>query len=147
VSLPRKGALVLAGLLFLLAMGCGDRRVGVEGKVTLDGKPLSKAMVVFRPEAGGQESGDVTDDDGSFRVKGAQADGLVPGQYKVTVSKKEYPPGMTPPGPKEMSFKLSAKMIEVLHKNYTMQDKTPLRVLVPPGGSKDVQIPLNKDGT
>jgi len=146
MSVPRKGALVLGGLLLLVAIGCGGR-VGVEGKVTLEGKPLEKAMVVFRPEAGGQEAGDVTGADGSFHIKGAQADGLVPGQYKVTVSKKEYPPGMTPPGPKEMSSKLSAKMIEVLHKNYTMQDKTPLRVLVPRGGIKDVEIPLNKDGT
>jgi hypothetical protein len=93
------------------------------------------------------EAGGVTDTEGKFKVKGARAEGVVPGEYTVTVSKKVYPLGMKAPGPKEMSFKLSAKMIETVHKNYTLADKTPIRVVVPRGGIKGVQIVLNKDGT
>jgi hypothetical protein len=146
MPVPRMGAPVLSAIVLWFVSGCGST-APVEGSVTLDGQPLGNATVVFRPTGGGPEAGGLTDADGKFNLTGAQAQGVVPGEYTVTVSKKEYPPGMKPPGPKEMSFKLSAKMIEVVHKNYTMPDKTPVRIQVPRGGVKGLQIPLNKEGT
>jgi hypothetical protein len=40
----------------------------VSGTVTLDGKPLSKASVVFFPAAGGRPSYGVTDDQGRYTL-------------------------------------------------------------------------------
>jgi len=54
------------------AGGCsrGDRPpLGeVHGTVTLDGKPLPRAMVSFRPESGGRLSRGLTDDAGRYEL-------------------------------------------------------------------------------
>src|SRR4029077_19742292 len=76
-----------------LAGGCGGP-VNVEGKVIMSGKPLTGAQVLFVPVTGGREAGDVTDEEGNFRLKNPQNLGVVPGEYRVTISKKDYPPGM-----------------------------------------------------
>jgi hypothetical protein len=145
MSVWRSAAAVLGGCLVLAGSGCGGP-VTVTGRVTLDGQPVENAQVFFRPLDGGPGAGAVTDAEGRFRLEGTKADGLLPGEYKVTVSKKAYPPGMKVPGPNEMSFALSAKMIEVLPKRYTVPDRTPLRVTVPTGGAKAIEIALQKDG-
>src|SRR5260370_29747653 len=102
MRVPRMAAPMLSALLVLSASGCGGRTVGVEGSVTLDGQPLGNATIVFRPTDGGPEAGGVTDAEGKFSLTGARSEGVVPGPYMVTVSKKEYPPGMKVPDPKEM---------------------------------------------
>ena len=137
----RRHRIGMVGLLLgpALAAGCGGP-VNVEGKVVLDGKPLTGVQILFIPVGGGPQAGDVTDDEGKFQVKNPQTLGVVPGEYLVTVSKKDYPPGMKRPGPREMTMALTAKMKETLPANYTLQDKTPLRVTVPRGGKKDVVL-------
>jgi hypothetical protein len=135
---------IMAGGLFVvlvLATGCGGP-VNVQGKVVKDGKPVAGATVMFIPVNGGQEAGDFTDDEGNFRLKNPQKFGLVPGEYLVTVSKMEYPPGMKVPTPQEMTMKMTAKMRESLPAQYTTQDKTPLRVTVPRGGITDVILDI-----
>ena len=124
-----------------LAVGCGGP-VNVQGKVIMGGKPLAGAQVLFTPVSGGQEAGDVTDLEGNFRLKNPQKLGVVPGEYLVTVSKKEYPPGMRPADLHQMTMALTAKMRETLPPQYTMQDKTPLRVTVPRSGTNDVVLEI-----
>jgi hypothetical protein len=82
-------------VVFLLAgSGCGNRLVPVEGVVTLDGKPVEGATVMFVPtEGSGRPATGATESDGSFRLKSFDSgDGILPGNYKVTVSKIEGGP-------------------------------------------------------
>jgi hypothetical protein len=133
---------IVTGGLFVglaLALGCGGP-VNVQGKVVKNGKPVAGATVMFIPVSGGQEAGDFTDEGGNFRLKNPQKFGLVPGEYMVTVSKMEFPPGMKVPEPKDLSMAMTAKMRESLPEKYTRQDKTPLRVTVPRGGTTDVVL-------
>jgi hypothetical protein len=125
-----------------LAAGCGGP-VNVEGKVVMAGKPLAGAQVLFVPVAGGREAGDVTDEEGNFRLKNPQDLGVVPGEYLVTVSKKDYPPGMKRPDAHQMTMALTAKMKETLPAKYTMQDKTPLRVTVPRRGTTAMVLEID----
>lgn len=134
----------MGGLLVssALATGCGGP-VNVEGKVVRDGKPLAGATVLFIPVAGGQQAGDVTDEAGNFQIKNPQTLGVVPGEYRVTVSKKDYPPGMKRPDAHQMTMALTAKMKETLPAKYTTPGETPLRVSVPRGGRKDVVLEID----
>ena len=64
---------LIVALLFPLIAGCGKSNrpsLGtVHGRVTLDGKPLAHANVVFRPASGVRESGSVTDENGEYQLK------------------------------------------------------------------------------
>jgi hypothetical protein len=78
-------------LAVALAAGCrsGDE-VPVRGVVTLDGRPLAGASVTFYPEKGTAGLGGAaqTGPDGTFAVVGVGGEaGLLPGTYRVTVSK------------------------------------------------------------
>src|SRR5438128_11331253 len=124
-----------------LAIGCGGP-VDVQGKVLRNGKPVPEAQVVFIPVNGGHEAGDVTDGEGNFRLKNPQKMGVVPGEYLVTVSKRDWPPGMKRPGPGELSIPLAAMQKETLPEQYTQQEKTPLRITVPRGGVRDLVLDI-----
>ncbi len=85
----------LSVFAFSLA-GCGGSNVAVnyvEGTVTLDGSPLSNAMVSFSPVAGGTGKAAVgkTDDKGVFKLTDTQntrvGDGAAAGDYQVSISK------------------------------------------------------------
>lgn len=133
-----------AGSLFVcsaVAAGCGGP-VDVQGKVVMGGKPLGGAQILFSPVNGGQEAGDVTDEEGNFRLKNPQKLGVVPGEYAVTLSKKDYPPGMKRPDAYQMTMALTAKMKETLPLDYTLQNKTPLHVTVPRGGTKNLVLEI-----
>ena len=135
---------MVTGSLFVcsaLVAGCGGP-VNVEGKIFRDGKPLAGAQVLFIPLGGGEQAGDLTDEEGNFRLKSPQALGIVPGEYLVTVSKMDYPPGMKRPDPHQMTMAMTAMMKQTLPAAYTLQDKTPLRVIVPRGGRNDVIIEI-----
>ena len=134
----------LIGGLALALVGCAAGPVPVEGKVTMNGKPVAGATVVFIPEGGGPEAGAQADEEGNFRLTGTKTEGITPGEYRVTVSKKEWPPGTPPPDPTKMTFASVLRMRETLPPKYTVQDKTPLRVTVPRGGIKDVHLALEK---
>ncbi len=56
--------LVVAGVA-----GCGEMKVApVTGTVTLDGKPLERASVLFQPAGGGRPSFGVSDKNGVYRL-------------------------------------------------------------------------------
>lgn len=77
-------------VLVLCASGCGSSKldlVDVKGVVTLDGKPLSAARVVFSPAARGRPSIGMTDVNGHYRllyVEGRM--GALSGKHTVSIS-------------------------------------------------------------
>ncbi len=82
-------AAAVAGFL----VGCGEsgpKLVPVTGTVTLNGKPLEGAVVSFQPDAsmpGAMPAEDVTGPDGNYKALTKGRSGVVPGKYKVVVSK------------------------------------------------------------
>jgi hypothetical protein len=89
-----------------VAAGCGGdgSTIPVNGVVTLDDKPLSGARVTFYPEkeTGGLGGTAETGSDGKFVIVGAKgAPGLVPGKYRVTVSKGQIKGGIDGGGGEE----------------------------------------------
>ncbi len=79
----------IAACLLLLPsfVGCNKNplgRLAVSGRITLDGKPLDKGTIEFRPQAGGASvgSGGVITN-GAFAIPTLQ--GLPPGKYDVRI--------------------------------------------------------------
>lgn len=83
----RLGAIAIA-MTASLFVGCGGDLglTPVTGTVTLDGKPLPNAEVVFRPEDGRPSLG-TTDDQGRFELRySSDQMGAVQGKHKVSIS-------------------------------------------------------------
>jgi hypothetical protein len=85
-------------LLFtILAAGCGGDElelVPVAGKLTFKGEPVGKAHIGFirdsmnaKVEGPGPAAIATTAEDGTFTLKTNEAEGAVPGTYRVTVNK------------------------------------------------------------
>ncbi|MBA2117453.1 carboxypeptidase-like regulatory domain-containing protein [Bremerella alba] len=79
--------------LFLVScclIGCsssGPELGTVDGTVTLDGNPLPKAVVSFRPVAGGRTAEGVTDENGNFIIEfAAGAKGALLGDHEIRVT-------------------------------------------------------------
>jgi hypothetical protein len=96
-------------LVTVLAMaGCGSSGpeiAYVEGRITMDGKPLADATVVFVPE-NGRPSGATTDQDGNYVLNFAQGrKGALPGSSTVRIMTMrdagQDENGQTVPGRKE----------------------------------------------
>jgi hypothetical protein len=143
----------LAGLLLAAALACaagcgGSGLRKVEGEVLLDDQPVAGALVVFqREDNGGPPANAVTDEKGHFRLSTrASGDGVLPGTYKVTVSKSADPPGpaitLKPSDPGYLKQYEEAQrarqkappprpLLPVVYANMTT---TPLRQRVPPEG-------------
>jgi hypothetical protein len=71
--------------------GCsrGDRPelTEVQGIVTLDGKPLPRATVIFQPMNGGRSSRGLTDSQGKYRLLYLRdIEGAILGSHKVTIT-------------------------------------------------------------
>jgi len=79
------GTLAL-GVLLIVATGCGQKYVPLNGVVTLDGTPVAGATVTFVTEDGKSAAG-LTDASGNFTLSSAGESGLLPGTYKVVVTK------------------------------------------------------------
>lgn len=91
----------VACLLFVLPLaGCfgGDHparpsRTPVEGVVTLDGAPLTDAVIIFQPQDHSHAAFGQTGSDGRFELTTFEkGDGAVPGTFKVSFVKYERPP-------------------------------------------------------
>ncbi len=67
---PTRFAVVVVCVISLGSIGgCKGARAPVHGQVTLDGKPLARATVVFVPVVRGKESRGVTNDNGEYILK------------------------------------------------------------------------------
>jgi len=84
---PGLAVLLIGGLA-----GCGDgglTLVPAVGVVTLDGKPVADAGVIFTPVGGGPAASASTDSNGRFQLHTVNRPGAVPGEHVVTVTKQE----------------------------------------------------------
>lgn len=95
-------------VVLLLSAGCGPSGpeiAYVTGKVTMDGKPLANASVVFIPE-NGRPAGAATDADGNYVLNFAQGRrGAIPGKNTIRIMTQRDPTpgenGTAIPGSKE----------------------------------------------
>jgi len=139
--------LLALGLLFavIVAAGCGGM-AKVEGVVTLDGKPVPGALVIFSPQGGTGDSADgFTDTSGKFTLATKGKAGVKAGTYKVTVSKADTSKEPMKPEDAMKMMKKAAPVpgglgAPVTSKNelpgkYASADKTPLTVTIPPSES------------
>jgi hypothetical protein len=99
---------VLCGLALsacTLLTGCGDGGlVSVEGKVTVDGKAVSKGNVRFVPDKtkGNSATAEPTSDigsDGAYQLRTQGKSGAAPGWYKVSIVSQETPDSTKPNAP------------------------------------------------
>jgi hypothetical protein len=142
--------LTLAAGLPALA-GCGDglRRVAVQGKLTNIGKPLGHATVQFIPVGATQGEGGLgrSDADGNFTLTGSRggASGIVPGEYKIRVSRFIARDGTPLDADAKQADNPGAR--ESVPAPYSALEGTPLKVTVPEtGGPVTVDIPVKLRG-
>jgi hypothetical protein len=149
---------VLATALVLTLAGCAgkDRPVKVSGRVTLDGKPVAGAAVLFLREGGnGPPAHAETDEAGGFTLTTfSTGDGALPGDYRVTVAWEELPPPAfrTTGDPSPSREELKKKVAEEQEKRrrlarpaaipavYGDPSKTPLTQQVPPSGKVNLEL-------
>ena len=131
--------LPIALLLCLALCGCGKRAAGpptvdalpIKGTVTLDGKPLAGADVVFMPVDPPGAFAGTTKEDGTYQLNGLAGKATCKGNCKVIISRMLKPDGSpVPPGePPAMSF-----AVESLPQRYSLANSTELSANVPDGG-------------
>jgi len=69
----------------LLLAGCGSKVATVSGKVTLDGKPLTKGDVAFYAGGAAALATGSIDSSGNYTLRTGTDRGLTPGNYQVTI--------------------------------------------------------------
>src|SRR5262249_52126433 len=131
----RRLPLLVSALLFPVTAGCGDglKRVPVRGKITARGQPLDNAVIQFLP--GGPTKGEggigVSDGDGHFTLTGSRAgaSGVVPGEYRVRVSRFVGADGKPLPPEAKQAENPGAR--ESVPPPYSSAEGTTLTVTVP----------------
>ena len=101
-------ALSLSLVLNCAFMGCSESvkkpewpdAVPVTGTVTMDGEPLGEAIVIYIPDGGtvGQGGTGMTEANGKYLLssqndKGETVSGVIPGKYRVAISRMVKPDG------------------------------------------------------
>ena len=84
-----------ATLVVTLAVGCGHsglELLPVQGRVTLDGKPLADAGVMFLPPDKGPSANGTTDSEGHFELMTVNSIGATRGTHPVVIAKRKYVP-------------------------------------------------------
>lgn len=149
-----KRKMILGAWIVLSAIavsGCGGSGlVNVKGAVTMDGQPIEGATVIFVPSDSKAGSGSaMTDASGHFSLTTRQEDGVAPGEYRVTITKKEGGGGSLP-SPGSITDAASAEEFRkkmrqrstggtaikyITPIDYADQNKTPFADVKVPGGS------------
>ena len=148
------GLLLVAVLLGMV--GCGPSYKSLEGVVTLDGKAVEGATVVFAPADGsGNTANGLTDANGRFTLTAGNKKGALAGNYKVLITRKKAlgagGNAAMKPGSREYLEQMQGKMGKDaakgglmpgkptseapdtdLPEKYATADKTPLTCKVPP---------------
>lgn len=133
---------VLASALVPLVAGCGakDGLVPVAGVVELDGAPLERSAVTFRPLDGTAGPGGmaITDASGRFVIYSPQGKkGMTAGSYKVTVSRREP---KTPVA--EGTAVIDSDLVEFVPANYSDPEKTELTATIGTKGDGELRFTL-----
>jgi hypothetical protein len=136
-------ALLLGGLL--LAAGCsrGPDLVPVNGRVTLEGKPVKDMIVNFQPqgETAGNGALGMTDADGRFTLTDMRsAPGAHVGEYRVS-----FYPSLGSKKQDEAADVASTGRGSSIPAIYIDPSQSPLRATVPQGGGT-IDISLTKSG-
>ena len=129
------------GLFILVSIGCGNtdnRYAKVEGTISYKGGLVDGATVTFLPVAeGGEPASGKTDVNGRFSLTSAQAieggRGVLPGEYLVTVSKREPPPPIPEGAVSSSSAPPAPRAKELLPAKYLQPGTSDLRATVNPG--------------
>jgi hypothetical protein len=137
---------VLAGMT--LCTGCGGdgvRRVTVDGRLTVQGRPLGDTTVQFLPQAGVPGPGGVgrSDAGGRFRLIGSRlgAAGVAPGRYRVALVRLVTADGT--PVPPETGESDAPGIRNTIPAPYSAAETTPLEVEVSQrGGVVPVELPV-----
>ena len=98
---------MIAALGLVVLVGCsendkGPKTVAAQGIVTLDGKPVGNASVVFIDSAGQYPARGYTDSSGKFSLDAFEyKTGAVPGSYKAMVTRTVVDDSAAPPANSE----------------------------------------------
>jgi len=142
----RAWIMVIAGAcLALSGAGCGAKIIPTKGVVTVDGKPLRYATVLFTSqEPGGKHATGSTDAEGVFELTTLrQGDGALPGLYKVTVHESEFIdvlPNMKGVSDVQKMQANASRKTPIVPMIYTRVDQTPLKHRVPDDGEAKLQL-------
>ena len=138
--------LQMIGLLLTASVvGCGVRPIPVQGVLTVDGKPLAKASVMFvSDDADGKTASGITDESGVFRLTTFTLnDGAMRGAYKVVVTHSEpvvVPAEIKDPDEQKAFVASQSRKSSIVPEVYSSQDKTPLKHRVPEDGNAKIEI-------
>jgi hypothetical protein len=136
---PNRYYLIIALLVCAGSNGCGGNGFAkVEGMVSLDGKALEGGSVAFYPVQSGPLSYSDIGSNGSYQIRTASRQGVLPGQYVATVSWRSRSPS---PG-------MSLREILALEKvpiRYCTRQTSDLRIEVEPGSNSiDLKLTTKK---
>lgn len=131
----------ILAIVCVFICGCGKSKgppkvaqIPVTGMVTLDGKPLANADVVFLPPEGMGAFSGRTKADGTYQLEGVAGSKTVcKGSCKVCISRMLKSDG-TAPGADELPANAGAS--ESLPEKYSSPAETTLTAEVPEGGGK-----------
>ncbi len=132
----------------VLFVGCGNdgkiKTEYVDGIVTMNGEPLVLANVTFYPvdEAKGREAYGSTDESGKYTLTtdgGREEGGALPGEYIVTVSKRDVPK-LEPTGDPDPNKPVKPIKVQqaplMTPEKYNKKDSTDLKATVKEGDNK-----------
>lgn len=141
----RRGALWTIGLLSLAVAGCakpGDPNlITASGRVTLNGRPVEGALVVFSTRVlDAKPANAVTDKDGRYEIQtyqggSTQYDGAYKGKYYVAISKIR-------PTKKAREFSPDPEVIQAMSQAEKRELARKMQVKMTPGGGKDKMAKL-----
>jgi hypothetical protein len=133
--LKRKAQFVVLLIIVQTSAGCGHlgQTVPVEGKVTLDKKPLANATVMFAPTkaTGPGPFVGTTDDQGQFKLGVLESSraGAAVGGYSVIIATVKSDPN-------ENSIQAKKEIVPAEYRNGSK------RYEVPPGGTKEANFDM-----
>ena len=146
-------------LLVTAVSGCGggseapayaEKLVPATGQVTLNGEPLSRVMVAFRPAEGssGEVAIGITAQDGTYSLhtptvgqSAEESQGAVPGEYRVTITKLVMPDGSDVPPDTTDADAEALGAVQLLPPKYSDLTGTTLTATVE-AGSAENNFPL-----
>ncbi|MCA8995046.1 MAG: hypothetical protein KDA88_23920 [Planctomycetaceae bacterium] len=155
-------SLAASSLLLLLAVGCGPDTSGrvkvypIKGKITMNGGPLTGAIVTFSPLDGQPVATGRTNDQGEYQLTTYDPlDGAAAGNYKVMLYKRDPasvaaagPPAHgvdaegTPAGAHTGNGGAATASDSLIPDVYTKADSTTLQTSVKAGDNEDLNFDL-----
>ena len=143
---------VLLLLVAVVVFGCGkDPNLpelhAVTGTVTMDGKPVDDAVVIFYPTGNtrGTRAHGRTDAQGRYSMTSSKlGEGTPVGSYSVTISHLTMPDGSPLPNNEDFD-PMTMKFKENMPATYSQRPMSKLKATVPDGGG-EINFELNSRG-